>query len=313
MPTKFAIGAFVQALGQNPGMEEELRRLGTEAHVYVGTGLGALDTIGRTAIHLYHAQRRWNRFWSQPERNAVLAEYLAHPERSDPTLEVPASPEDARQEEVEEAEDRWWAFWMERSTELAEYLAELREIEGLVDPRPGRDRQDRADQGEAAPPPAPAGEVGRAESPLARGFPEPAVEHRQHAGLPDQHDGAHHRPRLRAGRRLRHFRRHAQAGDRRHPARRGEGGGDRRQRPAAPRDDGRRLLRGADHLGRRAGLEAADHACAAPTARAARRSGSSATTIISRRSASGRSGSSRSRSASRRTPTTSSPPRRRGR
>jgi 3-oxoacyl-(acyl-carrier-protein) synthase len=132
MPTQFAIGAFIQALGQNPGLEQELQRLGTEAHVYVGTGLGAIDTIGRTAIGLYHAQRRWNRFWSDPERNSALAEHLAHPERSDPTLVVPASPEDVRPEELEEAEDRWWAFWMERSPELAEFLAELREIEGLA-------------------------------------------------------------------------------------------------------------------------------------------------------------------------------------
>jgi len=130
-PTKFAIGAFVQSLTQNPGIEQELQKLGTAAHVYVGSGLGALDTTGRTALDLYRAQRRWNRFWAQPERNAALTEYLAHPERSDPTLEVPAAPEEVRPDEVDEAEDRWWAFWAARSPELGDYLKELAEIEGL--------------------------------------------------------------------------------------------------------------------------------------------------------------------------------------
>jgi len=131
-PTQFAIGAFIQALGQNPGLEQELERLGTQAHVYVGTGLGALATIGDNAVHLYHAQRRWNRFWAQPERNSALAEYLAHPENLDPTVEVPVFPEEVPPDEVELAEDRFWDFWMRRSPELAEYLGELREIEALT-------------------------------------------------------------------------------------------------------------------------------------------------------------------------------------
>jgi len=130
-PTQFAIGCFIQALAQNPGIEQELTELGTRAHIYVGTGMGALDTIGGVALRLYRAQRRWNRFWSQPERNSALAEYLAHPERSDPTLAVPPPPEEVPPDDVEEAEDRWWGFWVARSPELASYLAELREIEIL--------------------------------------------------------------------------------------------------------------------------------------------------------------------------------------
>ncbi|MEA2462657.1 MAG: 3-oxoacyl-[acyl-carrier-protein] synthase, partial [Acidobacteriota bacterium] len=37
---QFAIGAFIQSLGQNPGLEQYLQSLGTQCHVYVGTGLG---------------------------------------------------------------------------------------------------------------------------------------------------------------------------------------------------------------------------------------------------------------------------------
>ena len=40
---KYAMGAFIQALSQNPGMESELQKLETKAHIYVGTGLGDLD------------------------------------------------------------------------------------------------------------------------------------------------------------------------------------------------------------------------------------------------------------------------------
>ncbi len=132
MPTQFAIGAFIQALGQNPGIDKVLEKLGTQAHVYVGTGLGALDTISSVSVNLYRAQRRWNRFWAQPERNSLLGDYLAQPERLDPTLEVPPSPEEVPPEQVDEAEERWWEFWAARSPELVSYLDDLRQIEGLT-------------------------------------------------------------------------------------------------------------------------------------------------------------------------------------
>ena len=77
LPTQFAIGSFIQALGQNPGIEAELAALGTAAHVYIGSGLGALDTTRRISLHLHRAQRRWDHFWAQPERNDAFARYLA--------------------------------------------------------------------------------------------------------------------------------------------------------------------------------------------------------------------------------------------
>ena len=45
LPSLYAIGAFIQSLEQNPGIEDVLKELGSQAHVYVGTGLGSLDTI----------------------------------------------------------------------------------------------------------------------------------------------------------------------------------------------------------------------------------------------------------------------------
>ncbi|MEM7481431.1 MAG: beta-ketoacyl synthase N-terminal-like domain-containing protein [Acidobacteriota bacterium] len=127
--TQYAVGAFIQALGQNPGLEEELTSLGTAAHVYVGTGLGALPTIYDISIAHHRAERRWNRFWSQPERNADLRRYLADPE-SFAEESLPESPEGLVAEERELAQAAWDRFWAARSDHLAGFLAAMREIEG---------------------------------------------------------------------------------------------------------------------------------------------------------------------------------------
>src|SRR5215203_514943 len=55
--TLFAVGAFIQTLGQNPGIEQELQRLGTQTHVYVGTGIGNVITIAQATLALDRAQR----------------------------------------------------------------------------------------------------------------------------------------------------------------------------------------------------------------------------------------------------------------
>lgn len=131
-PTQYAIGAFIQSLRQNPGIEAELQALGTGAHVYVGTGLGDLPTIYDTSVELHRAQRKWDRFWSNPERNAALRAWLAKPaeeQAAEPGL--PPAPETVAEEDRDSAEEAWWHFWAGRSPELAEYLAELRAIESL--------------------------------------------------------------------------------------------------------------------------------------------------------------------------------------
>ncbi len=115
MPALYAIGAFIQALGQNPGIEHELRELGSQAHVYLGTGLGSLDTTYRASIALYHAQKRWDAFWAAPERNSERrGNRAAHPDAP-----------------VESDTEEWNRYWMARSPELEEYLVELSEIDGL--------------------------------------------------------------------------------------------------------------------------------------------------------------------------------------
>jgi 3-oxoacyl-[acyl-carrier-protein] synthase II len=129
LPVQFAIGAFIQALGQNPGLEGELRSLGTTAHVYMGTGIGCIETISRNTRALDRAQRRWDRFWA--ERNPAFLDHLAGGEAGvaeglPPDPATVADPEDHY-----EAEAAWWHHWAASSPRLHAYLRELAEIEGL--------------------------------------------------------------------------------------------------------------------------------------------------------------------------------------
>ncbi|HET6582279.1 MAG TPA: beta-ketoacyl synthase N-terminal-like domain-containing protein [Nannocystaceae bacterium] len=126
-PTKFAIGAFIQALGQNPAIEAELRDLRERAHVIVGGGLTDIVTYDGIGREIDRAQRRWNRFWAEPERNPALREHLAG--AVDPA--APANPRDVDELARDEAEEAWWSYWAARSSELASYLAQRRELEGI--------------------------------------------------------------------------------------------------------------------------------------------------------------------------------------
>ncbi|HVT19038.1 MAG TPA: beta-ketoacyl synthase N-terminal-like domain-containing protein [Thermoanaerobaculia bacterium] len=130
LPALYAIGAFIQALGQNPGIEQELTRLGLGAHVYVGTGIGSIGTIAESALALDRAQRRWDRFWG--ERNPELRRYRAAPEAEKPNRPgAPPDPERAGCAERADAEAAWWRYWAAGSPELDSYLGELAEIEAM--------------------------------------------------------------------------------------------------------------------------------------------------------------------------------------
>ena len=133
--TLFAIGAFIQSLEQNPGIEAVLQELGTAAHVYIGTGLGALPTLHDASIALDRAQRDWDRFWAHPDRCQALRAYLDDPEgtREELGAEVPPDPSEGIEDDFErvDAMRRWNHFWAARSDGLREYLDALTEIEGI--------------------------------------------------------------------------------------------------------------------------------------------------------------------------------------
>ena len=143
LPALYAIGAFIQSLGQNPGLEQELTRLGDRAHVYMGTGLGSLQTIADNALALDRAQRRWDRFWA--ERNPELAAWRDGSGPAAPLDGALGAPPDPRTLDAApaaadpaaaapdpmEAERLWWHFWAARSPDLHVFLGELAAIEGL--------------------------------------------------------------------------------------------------------------------------------------------------------------------------------------
>jgi 3-oxoacyl-(acyl-carrier-protein) synthase len=125
-PSLYAIGAFIQALGQNAALEGLLKELGTEAHVYIGTGLGAIDTLYKASVAHHEAQKRWNAFWAAPENNSALPR-----EEAESPEGAPPSPASVAAESRQEAQDAWSAFWMARSPELQQYLSEAAEIDSL--------------------------------------------------------------------------------------------------------------------------------------------------------------------------------------
>ncbi len=132
-PSLYAAGAFIQALGQNEGLEQELVDLGEEAHVYVGTGLGSLETIESASISLHRAMRRWIRFWATSDRNSTLRDYLklSPAERVERFPDAPSEPSAAAELDREDAEEVWWRYWADRSPELDKYLQSHREIDSL--------------------------------------------------------------------------------------------------------------------------------------------------------------------------------------
>lgn len=133
---KYAIGAFVQAFERNPGIEPLLRDLGSQVHVYVGTGLGDFPLQYDLALRYYRAQKRWNRFWCQDEHNNELRSYreasASDRERIRADLGAPDDPVeiDPESDDIGEISERWDAFWVTRSDGLHGYLERSKEVEG---------------------------------------------------------------------------------------------------------------------------------------------------------------------------------------
>jgi 3-oxoacyl-(acyl-carrier-protein) synthase len=133
---KYAIGAFVQALETNPGIEPLLRDLGSQVHVYVGTGLGDFPLQYDLVLRYYRAQNRWNSFWCRDEQHSELRSYRAASENDQQRiceeLGAPQDPTrvDPQNEGFDEISEQWEAFWVSRSDGLHRYLERSKEVEG---------------------------------------------------------------------------------------------------------------------------------------------------------------------------------------
>ncbi len=130
-PTLYAVGSFIQALEQNPGIESALQEMGSRAHVYVGTGLGDIPTISEIALKADRAQREWDAFWADPERCPARAAHDAGDSPAEIRDRVPPAIEDLDAACQEEGRRIWNRFWASQSSQLESYLSTLREIEKL--------------------------------------------------------------------------------------------------------------------------------------------------------------------------------------
>lgn len=126
----FAIGALIQALESNPGLEAAIQRADTKAHIYVGSGVGDLRETAHAHDSFAKAARVWHRFWAHPQRCQALGRYRHEGVRPDDG-EVPQDPEtfELDSEERLEARAAWDAYWAARSEKLAEFEARYRQIE----------------------------------------------------------------------------------------------------------------------------------------------------------------------------------------
>src|ERR1700749_5149539 len=96
-----------------------MHELGSQAHVYLGTGLGAIEAMYQSSVTLHLAQQRWNRFWGSRENNSALGAYLDGPLKGLDNVPVHAAADEG---ELFERSLGWEAYWRERSPELREYL-----------------------------------------------------------------------------------------------------------------------------------------------------------------------------------------------
>jgi 3-oxoacyl-(acyl-carrier-protein) synthase len=124
---KYAIGAFIQSLQQNQGMEKYLQSLRTKCHVYVGTGIGDITVTQEQALVHDRALRRWNEFWAAPERCSALRAHVDGQRNA----AAPRDPEEfpIGSEEWIEAKHAWEEFWAAKSDALSQYLAEAASIQ----------------------------------------------------------------------------------------------------------------------------------------------------------------------------------------
>ena len=125
---KYSIGAFIQSLEQNPGIEQTLQELGARTHVYIGTGLGDVPVQHEESVNYDRVRRRWNAFWAHPDRCPARRDHVAGIAVDG---EAPVDPDgmESGSEEWYDAKGEWDAFWMRKSDSLREYLREAAEIQ----------------------------------------------------------------------------------------------------------------------------------------------------------------------------------------
>ena len=182
---QFAIGAFIQSLGQNPGIEQYLQSLGTQCHVYVGTGHRRHHRHAAARRSRYErALRRWNEFWAAPERCAPLRRHLEGELDADRAAQSGRAHASAPRSGSRRSTSGK-RTGPRRATRSREYLAEAREIHARAGAAVVGLGEAQHHPAEAEPHPRAEQEVGLPRRAVGGGVAEPALEHRQHPGRAD--------------------------------------------------------------------------------------------------------------------------------
>jgi 3-oxoacyl-(acyl-carrier-protein) synthase len=131
----FAIGAAIQAIESNPGLEKAVREADQGTHIYIGSGVGDVSKTATADAEFRRASRAWNRYWSAPERCEPMRRYLESGEVPAEPPPPPPSSFAVDSEERWEATQAWDAYWAARSEALAAFEARYATIEATLPPQ----------------------------------------------------------------------------------------------------------------------------------------------------------------------------------
>lgn len=128
----FAIGATIQCLESNAGLEAALREADYESHVYIGSGVGDLPQSYVAAASMARATRAWNRFWSDRARCSARRAFEDE-KRAPAGAALPTDPStlEPDSEDRFEARAAWDAFWANHSDGLLRFENTYAEIERI--------------------------------------------------------------------------------------------------------------------------------------------------------------------------------------
>ncbi|MCL2779137.1 MAG: beta-ketoacyl synthase [Polyangiaceae bacterium] len=137
---KFAVGATIQAVRAQPGMEAAIKELDEGCHVYIGSGVGDLKVSYKAGRLLDRATRVWNQFWAMPEHCTALRHYLGTGQGTGTLLggESREPPPPNPQSLPVDSEARfdallmWNEYWAARSAELHAFCTRYADIEKLA-------------------------------------------------------------------------------------------------------------------------------------------------------------------------------------
>lgn len=130
---RFAVGATIQALEAQPGLEKRVREADEACHVYIGSGVGDLPESRAASHAIERATRIWNHFWASVERCPARRAFEASGFHATSVFEPPPNPRTLSEDSVERAEAAfaWDAFWAAQSPELQHFYARFIAIERL--------------------------------------------------------------------------------------------------------------------------------------------------------------------------------------